>query len=257
MAKQRFILLSFDVEEFDLPLEYGKIISTEEQLQTGKKGLDAISGILSNNYIETTLFTTAFFAQHYADVIRSLAAKHEIASHTFHHSLFKTTDLYDSRIALQQITGKKITGLRMPRMQPVAAANISAAGYTYDSSLNPTFIPGRYNHLSKPRIVFNEDGLTRIPSSVTPHLRIPLFWLCFKNTPDFLFRQWAIQTLKHDGYINLYFHPWEFTDIKKIDKIPGYVKNVCGDQLLEKLHCLIKNLRSEGEFISIQRFLDK
>ena len=34
------ILLSFDVEEFDMPLEYGFSISPEQQMQVGKLGLD-------------------------------------------------------------------------------------------------------------------------------------------------------------------------------------------------------------------------
>ena len=33
----RRILLSFDVEEFDMPLEYNFKISAEEQMQVGKK----------------------------------------------------------------------------------------------------------------------------------------------------------------------------------------------------------------------------
>ena len=39
----KYILLTFDVEEFDLPLEYGQAISLEQQLEIGKKGLDEIA----------------------------------------------------------------------------------------------------------------------------------------------------------------------------------------------------------------------
>ena len=42
------ILLSFDVEEFDMPLEYGRQLSITEQMAVGMSGLHAISTILSD-----------------------------------------------------------------------------------------------------------------------------------------------------------------------------------------------------------------
>jgi hypothetical protein len=61
----RYVCLSFDVEEFDMPLEYNFSISPEEQMTVGKKGIDAIDPILTDPAIAATLFTTANFAMHY------------------------------------------------------------------------------------------------------------------------------------------------------------------------------------------------
>ena len=36
----------------------------------------------------------------------------------------------------------------MARMMPVSEVEVAKAGYTYNTSLNPTFIPGRYMHLA-------------------------------------------------------------------------------------------------------------
>ena len=45
------ILLSFDVEEFDMPLEYNFNIAIETQMEIGKKGLDNLMPILNDqNY---------------------------------------------------------------------------------------------------------------------------------------------------------------------------------------------------------------
>jgi len=84
------ILLSFDVEEFDMPLEYGFKISHEQQMQVGKLGLDRLMPTLLDTTIQTTLFTTANFASHYPDEIKQLSHQHEIASHTFYHSSYST-----------------------------------------------------------------------------------------------------------------------------------------------------------------------
>lgn len=42
------ILLSFDIEEFDMPLEYEGTIPFEEQLQVSRNGLQNILAILKN-----------------------------------------------------------------------------------------------------------------------------------------------------------------------------------------------------------------
>ena len=248
------ILLSFDVEEFDLPLEYGINISDDEQMHVGKNGLDAIHGILEDLKIQSTLFTTANFALKFPSKIAGLSKRHEIASHTFFHSSFKKDDLINSRLTLENITSEKVFGLRMPRMKKIDANLIEEAGYAYDSSINPTWIPGRYNNLSKPRRCYKENGITKFPVSVSATLRIPLFWLAFKNLPYFYYRKMALQSLKKDGYLCIYFHPWEFTDLHKY-KIPAMIKRKSGNELLEKLNRLISDLKNEGDFIRINSFL--
>lgn len=248
------VLLTFDVEEFDIPLEYQCNIDMAKQMETGKLGLDAIMHLLDRKDLSCTLFTTANFAQQYPGDIKRLATQHEIASHTFYHHSFKNEDLATSKITLENICGKPITGLRMPRMRAVEIQAVKAAGYHYDSSINPTWLPGRYNYTHLPRVAYTENGVLRLPASVSPNLRIPLFWLAFKNFPYQLFRMLAVQTLKKDGYINLYFHPWEFTNINGYN-LPGYVKKDCGKKLIDKLERLIKDLQKEGEFISIQQYL--
>lgn len=252
--KKRYVLLSFDVEEFDMPLEYGFPINAEEQMRVGKEGLDAITPILTDPAVAATLFTTANFAIHYPDTVRSLAQQHEIASHTFYHSDFRDEHLLSSRQKLEEISGKIVTGLRMPRMRKVAMEEVKKAGYHYDSSVNPTWLPGRYNNLHLPRTLYKDQGMLRIPASVSPGLRVPLFWLSFKNLPYPVFKMLALQTLRKDGYLCLYFHPWEFTDIENYG-LPGFTKKHHGFPLLQRLQQLISDLKKEGEFISMNRFV--
>lgn len=94
MPANRFVFLSFDVEEFDMPLEYGSNISLREQMQTGFEGLQTITPLLNEAFMETTLFTTANFAMQFPNEIKALATRHEIASHTFYHSSFKKKIYY-------------------------------------------------------------------------------------------------------------------------------------------------------------------
>ncbi|MDQ2720071.1 MAG: polysaccharide deacetylase family protein [Bacteroidota bacterium] len=249
------VLLSFDVEEFDIPLEYGFNIEPGEQLAKGKKGLDMLMPLLDFHKISCTMFTTANFGMHYPDSIRKLAENHEIASHTFYHSSFQNSDLVKSKATLESITGKKVVGLRMPKMQKVESIEILKAGYTYDSSINPTWLPGRYNNLNKPRTLFIEDEIFRIPATVSPMMRLPLFWLGFKNYPYNFFKHLCLTCLKSDGYVCLYFHPWEFIDLSNYN-LPRFIKNPSGGKLLERIDKMINDLKMDHEFINIQSFLE-
>jgi peptidoglycan/xylan/chitin deacetylase (PgdA/CDA1 family) len=250
----RYVLMSFDVEEFDMPLEYNFSISEEEQMIIGKQGLDVLLPLVHD--IPCTMFTTANFAVHFPAAIKQMSTKHEIASHTFYHSHFENKDLLDSKLKLEEISGQTVTGLRMPRMRKVEMDEMKKAGYLYDSSINPTWLPGRYNNLHLPRTLYTDQGMKRLPASVSPNLRIPLFWLAFKNFPYPVFKQLAIQTLKKDGYVCLYFHPWEFVNINGFN-LPGYTRKLCGHPLQERLHQLIVDLKKQGEFMTMQNWIQQ
>lgn len=249
------ILLSFDVEEFDMPLEYNFNIAIETQMEIGKKGLDNLMPILNDQNYTTTLFTTANFANHYPDTIKSLSAKHEIASHTFYHSNFTTDHLLASRIRLEEIIQKPVKGLRMPRMRQVPVADIKEAGYSFDASIHPTWLPGRYNNFHLPRTKYSEQGLIRLPASVSPNFRIPLFWLSFKNFPYAMYLRLALQTLRKDGYLSLYFHPWEFTNIT-VFGLPNYTTKGSDNELLDKVYRFLNDLKKQTEFITMSDFIE-
>ncbi len=249
------ILLTFDVEEFDLPLEYGMSLTSAEQLAIGKQGLDVIRDVLEDKTTSCTLFTTANFALKYPASIARLSLDHEIASHTFFHSSFKREDLFNSRQVLEDIISKKVHGLRMPRMKKIEGGWIRKAGYSYDASLNPTWIPGQYNNFRMPRNCYEENGITRVPASVSANFRIPLFWLAFKNLPYAYFKRLALQAFHKDGYLSLYFHPWEFLDLSDYN-LPAIIKRKSGIGLLDKLKHLISDFKKEAEFTTIRSFLE-
>ena len=242
MQKKKQILLSFDVEEFDTPLEYGKNIPLDEQFRYSHEGLLEIIKLLNMHDIKATFFTTANFALRYPKLIKEISDTHEIASHGFYHSNYREEDLALSKQVLEDITGKKIYGYRMARMMPIDNKAIREAGYHYNASLHPTFIPGRYNNFNKPRVPFIADSLLQIPASVTPVFRFPVFWLSFKNFPLAIIKTATRRIINKDGFANFYFHPWEFTPInnKKELGLPFYISKLSGNRMLRKLDCFIK-----------------
>lgn len=236
------ILLSFDIEEFDMPFEYGKPISFEDQIQISIEGTTVILDLLEKYHVKATFFSTVIFALNAPEIIKKIINNgHEIASHSYYHSDFKVEHLLQSKKKLEEITNTEVIGFRMPRMQPVDEKEIFNAGYIYNSSLNPTYLFGRYNNLSKPRTYFKQDGVWQIPASVSPIIRFPLFWLSFHNLPLWIYKMLCKITLNKDKYLNLYFHPWEFTNLNDKERFgfPRYISKNSGKQMNDRLENLI------------------
>jgi peptidoglycan/xylan/chitin deacetylase (PgdA/CDA1 family) len=243
------ILLGFDLEEFDLPAEYGVTIDFKEQLSVSTEGALAVLDILRSAAIKATFYCTANYAMHRPEIITMIVSEgHEIASHGFYHSAFNNDDLLKSRLKLEELSGKPVTGFRMPRMMPVATEELIKAGYNYNSSINPTWLPGRYNNFNVPRTWFYSQGLFELPASVSPGIRVPLFWLSFHNLPLSLIKWLASATYKKDGYLNLYFHPWEFTDLDQNNKfgLPRYIYNNSGAKYIDRISTFIRWAQHKG-----------
>lgn len=255
------ILLSFDTEEFDVPKEHGVDYSLEEGMKVSVYGTNKILDILKDNGVHATFFCTGNFAEHASTVIKRIKAEgHEIACHGVDHWQPKQDDVFRSKEILERISGCKMTGYRQPRMFPVSDKDIHDAGLLYNSSLNPACIPGRYIHLTTPRTWFMKDGVMQIPASVSPWLRIPLFWLALHNFPEWLYDALVDRVLRHDGYFVTYFHPWEFYPLKEHPelKMPFIIKNHSGDELVARLDRLIKHLKKGGhEFITFTDFVNR
>ena len=255
------VLLSFDTEEFDVPREHGVAFTSEEGMKVSKEGTNRILDVLKSNGVKATFFCTGNFAENAPEVMQRIMDEgHEVACHGVDHWQPKATDFAESKKIVERVTGRQVYGYRQPRMFPVSDEEIQKAGYTYNSSLNPAFIPGRYMHLTAPRTWFMKDKVMQIPASVTPWVRFPLFWLSLHNLPEGLYHWLVRRTLKHDGYFVTYFHPWEFYDLKEHPefKMPFIIKNHSGRQMMQRLDSLIKMLLHNGhEFITYQEFVSR
>jgi peptidoglycan/xylan/chitin deacetylase (PgdA/CDA1 family) len=253
MHKQ--ILLTFDLEEFDLPLEFGVKINNNEQFNVTENGLNCLTSLLNKYDIRATFFTTAAYAERYPSETKALSNSHEIASHSYFHSNFEPGHLKFSKTKLEEITGKVVSGFRMPRFEKTSSGLIRDAGYKYESSINPTFIPGRYNNFFHKAKLYTDSStnLKVLPLSVVPVIRFPLFWLSFKNINFQMYLALCNLTLSVNNYLHLYFHPWEFADLNKFD-IPVYIKKISGNDYTQRFERLIVELKKRGSFVSCSEF---
>lgn len=265
-------LLSFDAEEFDIPLEYGRAISPEDQMRIGAAGTQRVLHLLRElsselqRPIKSTFFFTGALADRHPELVRcALADGHELASHAYDHGRFAPGDLRRSKLAIEAVAGApgSVTGFRMPRMAPCEPALIAAAGYTYNSSDHPTWLPGRYNHFGHPRTIYQHatagGPLVQLPASVSPLIRWPVFWLAFKNQPLWATKLASSACLRVDGYAAYYFHPWEFCDLgaEAADGygLPRFVRRRDGAALCARLRALVRWLARRATFGTYQELV--
>lgn len=244
----KHILLTFDLEEFDAPAEFGNKISTEEQFEISKQGLFSLLELLEKYNINATFFTTANFAKYFPKIVKDISKKHEIACHGYVHSDSYCEDMRKIPIAkkeIEKIIKKEIKGFRAPRFEIKNISELKKFNFLYDSSLNPTFVPGRYMNLFRKRKIHKVGNIIEIPLSALPIIRLPLLWLTFKNFPLLYSNLFTRINSLFSDYTMLVFHPWEFADLTNA-QIPFYMKTKHSKKLLNQLEKYIKFCNRKG-----------
>ncbi len=254
--KRKSILLTFDLEEFDLPREHNISISEEQMYKISEQGLDSITTLLNKHNIKATFFTTTNFAKKFPKKIKELSETHEIASHGYSHSQPLTLkNIKKAKEEKEDIIGKQIKGFRAPRWNLRNTQIVEQAGFSYDSSSHPIYLPGRYNNLNQKRNIHKIGNLTKIPSSTLPP-NLSIFWLAFKNFPLIYSKTFTRLNFLISNYTMLVMHPWEFANLSKI-KIPKYIKKKHSHELLNSLDNYILFCKAKNyNFQTTQEFLN-
>ncbi len=226
----KHLLFTIDLEECDVHKEFGS--NKYPDFDISYKGTPILLKLLKKHNIKATFFTTASFAEKYPELIKQISKQHEIACHGLDHSNKKITseDLTKAKNIIEKIINKPIYGFRAPRLKLKNYKLLKQAGFSYDSSLHPTCIPGRYCNFFKKRKIHTKNNIKIIPISVTPIARIPISWIWFRNYPLSFSKFLTNLSLINKNFLNTYFHPFEFIDMKK-QNLPFYVTKNTGKKL--------------------------
>lgn len=145
-------ILTFDVEEWFHLLDFD---ATRTEDEWGKyevriyENVDRILDILERTNTKATFFIIGWVAKTYPDVVKKIAAKYQIGSHTMNHQLVWqqtpeefSNDVESSVKLLQDITGQPVECFRAPgfsiRESEAWAFDILAdLGIKYDCSIFP------------------------------------------------------------------------------------------------------------------------
>jgi peptidoglycan/xylan/chitin deacetylase (PgdA/CDA1 family) len=252
---KRAILLTWDVEEYDAPVDFGARPLVDGGLSRGVE--------IWREWLETstrwkapgTVFVTARLAEAAPILLRETGQRgYEIASHAWSHEKNANLELEKSRRQISELARTEVVGFRSPRLRPVPLQEVRSAGYRYDASSNPAIVPGRYCRVSQRRKPYQTSGLWEVPASVLPLVRFPLFWASFHLLPLPLYLVACRLLMAWDGVLTLYFHPWELAELGE-KEIPFWVRRRSRARRIERMETLIRSLREYGEFRTVRDYL--
>ncbi|OIO40649.1 hypothetical protein AUJ10_02275 [Candidatus Pacearchaeota archaeon CG1_02_31_27] len=228
-------------------------------------GNEKLLYLFDKHNIKSTFFITGFFAENEKLQVKEIAKKHEIASHGYSHDYWKNKkldiekDIKKSKEILEKISGKRIIGFRSPQMQfsEQLIKSLEKLNFKYDSSLHPSFIPGKYSNQNlpiKPFKPFNYE-IIEFPAAVFPTTRLPVSWTVFRNMPSAWINSAVKGLLKREINPVIYIHSWEFIKFKRRG-VPFYVTAQTGNKFYRKLENFIKYWENKGqEFCPLQQLI--
>jgi len=155
---------------------------------------------------------------------------------------------------LERISGARALGYRETRLRvgPGIIKALKGLGYAYDSSILPTYVPGRFNWLRVKTAPFSwdlkgEGRLMEIPISVTPILRIPVGWWWFRKNFGFHICRIGFDVIWRRGMpVVCNVHPWELSQLPKRHRMPIHVKFNCGAASEAQIRMLIAHGKRAG-----------
>jgi polysaccharide deacetylase family protein (PEP-CTERM system associated) len=176
--------------------------------------------------ISSTCFVLGWVAERCPDLVRRIAlAGHEVASHGYGHELLDSlapesfrADVERSKGLLEEITGVEVRGYRAPCFSITnwAIPILQEVGFSYDSSLYPSFAHDRYGRLpginATDPIAEVAPGFYEIPLPCITIGSRGIPWGgggYFRAIPYAVFRRGVRRILRSGRPYVFYIHPWE------------------------------------------------
>ncbi len=248
------IALTIDCEEWNSPALRGKNDGDHNNTQFSREGNDTLLALFRKHNIKATFFITGYYAHHEPENVKRIAAEgHEIACHGYEHRYRGREfdiehDVRKAKRALEHISGSKVLGFRAPQVaysRDLLRA-LAKAGYIYDSSLHPAWMPGYYNNRQFPlHIHKTTSGIVEIPIGVMPNSRLPIVWM-FMRLLGWRWTQAGVNGLLRRGLpATLYIHSWEFIRMKSRN-VPFYFTWNTGKPFTRTLEKFIVHNKGKG-----------
>ena len=251
----RSILLTWDIEEFDAPEDFGAPRTSDGGLSSGGSIWEDWLRHAKKWNVPATSFVTGRMAEAFpAFLADTRAAGHEIASHAWSHEKGANLRLQESREKISSLAGCPVQGFRSPRLREVPMAEIQEGGYAYDASSNPAVLPGRYCRWAHKRLPHRVGNLWEVPASVLPLIRFPLFWASFHLLPLPIYQGACWMVLAQDRLLSLYFHPWELSDLVE-PELPLWLRRRSKAERTERMGKLVRWLGRMGTLRTISDYL--
>jgi hypothetical protein len=169
------ICLTIDVEP-----DFGGLLAKD--VYCGMNNLGKLEEIVRKYNLKLTAFVTGKSLEDNPDILKHLKSMNcEIEQHSYSHQVGHDSKLDDIKKGIkihEKIVGDLPYGYRAPQgiITQKEVFFLESMGIKYDSSIFPSFFPGRYNRLKFPLIpyIIKNSSIMEIPFGVVRRIRIPI-----------------------------------------------------------------------------------
>ena len=246
------IAITIDCEQWNSPAIRGKKDRYNDTTIYSFEGNKKLLKILDKHNIPATFFVTGKFAEEQKQQLKEISEKHEIACHGYCHfyrgnpNLDLEQDITKAKEIIGKVIRKKVLGFRAPQMQfsNELIKILDDLSFKYDSSLHAANIPGFYNNKHCSLKPFKIGKVIEIPASASYKFRLPISWVFMRNLPLIYSIRIIKKLLKKGITPVLYFHSWEFYEIKS-KQIPFYITWNTGKKFSRKFEKFLEIFKDE------------
>ena len=219
-------ILTFDIEEWFHLLDFNETRTENEWKKFEVRiyeNIERIFQILDETNTKATFFIIGWIAKTYPDVVKRIAEKYEVGTHTMNHQLVwqqSPTEFYrdveTSVKLLEDITGKKVTSFRAPgfsirETEGWAFEKLTELGITTDCSVFPTShahggMPA-FKQVTPSIIDYRGVLIKEFPVSIKKILGRNIVFSgggYFRLLPYSIIKKW---TVEQSEYVLSYMHP--------------------------------------------------
>lgn len=164
----------------DFELDYGGRLNTFETLKQDKKHEELVQFLKDENIPVSAFVQTKALNDHpeALSVLKNIACDFHSHSHTHASENFNSREEFlTSKKIIEDTFAQPKVGYRAPygKLYPGDHELLQEMGFAFDSSIFPSFRPGKFNHLNasiEPTVL--DCGLQEIPFAVIPGVRLIL-----------------------------------------------------------------------------------
>lgn len=249
-------VLTFDIEEWFHLLDNDATRSEEQWLSFEKRiesNVGRIMDVLDSTNTRATFFIIGWIAKKYPQLVKRIAERYEVGSHTMNHQLvwqqgrdIFREDVFSSVKLLEDLTGKKVTAFRAPgfsirESEEWAFEILHEAGITTDCSV----FPASHAHGGMPSYPIQKPSVISCQGVEMKEFPITYKSLAgkhlifsgggyFRLTPYWLIKKW---TKEQNDYLMSYIHPRDLdpgqpriTELSPLRRFKSY----CGIKTAER-----------------------
>lgn len=267
---EKYFVLTVDVDGWSSLLRFYSVdhdpLEADSQVNI-EDGILRLLQLFEKHGVKATFFVTGEMAEKHSGVINKICREgHEVACHGLTHE--KNECLLSETIQRQKIgeatrkieerTGRSPIGFRAPclRANGTTIKILDELGYTYDSSVIPTAVPGYYGSPMAPLKPYHPSGssienrgsykVLEIPVSVNPIFRVPLSGAWMRNLGSLSVEFGIKMNFILGNPVVFYVHPRDVISLPKVEGVPWHLYRNVGDSTMRMLDNLIRYVAELG-----------